>query len=353
MPLLHDTLGKVSFAVDILRIKLTKKYRPLQVQITLTNRCNIECGYCYAQYPNREHKDLTTPQMLKLIDELAILGTRRINLVGGEPLLRKDIALLVDHIKSKKIQVVMTTNGYLIPQKLETVKKLDLLTVSLDGDKESNDKNRAEGCYDKAMEGISLAKQNGIPLQVSCVITKNNLDSILYVLQKGKEIGFSVGFTTLIAQTVDGKKVVPPYMPTDQEYRDIFAKIIGWKEEGYPVLFSKQTLEYTKNWKYGFEIDKIIGKEPEFDYIECNAGKYFALVDVNGDVYPCPVTVDVMKVKNALRDGLGPAFKHINHHPCKTCHIACQNEFSLMYALNPKVIFNILKNYRISRTKTV
>jgi len=49
------------------------------------------------------------------------------------------------------------------------------------------------------------------------------------------------------------------------------------------------------NWKHGYDTDKITGEEPSFDYIKCNAGKNFGIIDVNGDVYPCPTLVDTGK----------------------------------------------------------
>lgn len=337
--------NKTSFAIAILNAKLLGKYKPLQVQLSVTDHCNLRCNYCYASYPDRNHKDLTTKDIIHIINELTNLGTRRINLVGGEPLLRKDIGTIIDHVKAKGIECVMTTNGSLVPKKINDVKKLDLLCVSLDGDREANDANRGKGSYDMAMAAIMLAKENDIPLQVATVITKNNLNSIEYVLEKGKEIGFSVGFSTLISKTVNGKKSVPQDMPSDTEYREVLKKIIKLKDKGYPVLFSKKSLEYALNWRLGYENDKIIGNLPYFKHIKCNAGRFFCIIDVNGDVYPCPTLVDVIKPINALEHGLKRAFEHINNHQCRTCHIPCQNEFNLMYSFDINVLFNIVKNY--------
>ncbi len=299
-------------------------------------------------YPEREHTDIETKDILKLIDEMAEEGTRRINLVGGEPLLRKDIGEIIRHIKSKGIQCAMTTNGYLVPRKIDELMQMDLICLSLDGDKDATDTNRAKGCYDKVMAAIQVLQEKKITFQVSAVLTTKSIPSFKQLLEMGKKEGFSVGFTTLIEQTIDGKKVAPPNLPSDEEYREILQKILDWKAEGYPVLFSEKVIEYARDWKRSFAQDKIIGQQPDFDHITCNAGKYFGIVDVNGDVFPCPATVDVMKVENAYKVGFGAAFSAINHHNCKTCHIPCQNEFSKMYDLDASVLKNILKNYKSS-----
>ena len=117
-------------------------------------------------------------EIFKIIDDLAILGTRRINLVGGEPLSRSDIGDIINYITEKNIQCALTTNGYLVPAKLEYVKKLNVLCVSLDGEKIENDANRGEGSFEKAFNAIMTAKEHEIPVQVACVITKKNLYSI-------------------------------------------------------------------------------------------------------------------------------------------------------------------------------
>jgi len=193
---------------------------------------------------------------------------------------------------------------------------------------------------------VMIAKEHGIPVQVACVITRKNLYSIEWLLQKGKEFGFQVGFSTLIQKTVDGNKESAPDIPSDDEYRKVIKRIIDLKEDGYPVLFSKKNLEYALNWKYGYDTDKVMGEEPNFDYIKCNAGKNFGIIDVNGDVYPCPTLVDTGKPLNGLKDGMAKAFENASDHNCKTCHIPCQNEFNLMYSLDPSTIFNIIRNYK-------
>lgn len=339
-------LKNIKFFFSILRSRVTKDYRPYQVQLTVTDHCNLSCSYCYANYPERGHPDLTTEEIFRIIDELAELGTRRVNLVGGEPLMRKDIGAIIDRIKERGLECAMTTNGYLVGKRLEDVKKLDSLAISLDGDKAANDANRGEGSFDAAMKAIQVAAANKVPLQVATVLTKKNMESVEFLLKLGKEYGFSVGFSTLISQSVDGVKETPEDIPTDEEYREVIRKIEGLSSEGYPVLFSNKTLDYTVNWPYGYEKDKLMGEEPDFDHIRCNAGRFYCIIDVNGDVYPCPSLVDVIEPRNCLTDGMKEAFRHINDHRCHTCHIPCQTEFNLMYSLDPSTIMHIVKRYR-------
>src|SRR3989344_4493838 len=189
---MQEFKDRVRFAFDILKGKVTGNYLPLQMQISLTNRCNLKCSYCYAMYPDREDKDLSSEEILKLIDEMAAAGTRRVNLVGGEPLLRKDIGEIIRRVKSHGMQCAMTTNGYLVPRKIDEIAEIDLVCLSLDGDREATDANRAEGCYDKVMEAKTALRAKGITFQISAVLTKNSIPSFKFLLELGKSEGVSV-----------------------------------------------------------------------------------------------------------------------------------------------------------------
>lgn len=349
---MSNILWGVNFAAKLLMAKTFNKFVPFQVQFSVTDRCNLRCSYCYANYPARGYKDLSSKNIFKIIDELAHLGTLRINLVGGEPLVRDDVGEIIRYIKRKKIECAMTTNGYFVPRQLTEVKELDLLCVSLDGNQEANDINRGKGSYEKAMNAIKTAKEHKIPLQVATVITRNNLHSIDYILNEGENYGFTVGFTTLINQSSGNNKVPFQNTPSDNEYKEVLGYIISLKKKGYPALFSIKSLEYAKDWPFSYKEDKIMGKELDFRHIRCNAGRYFAIIDTNGDIYPCPSLVGVIKPLNCLDVGVERAFAHLNNHNCKTCHIPCQNEFNLMYSFNLPVLLNILKNYRDICLKT-
>ncbi|HVP12476.1 MAG TPA: radical SAM protein [Phycisphaerae bacterium] len=342
----QGTWSKFRFGWPILRAKITGRPVLFQVQFTLTNHCNLRCAYCYADYPHRPAPDLPTEEIHRIIDDLHSVGTRRVNLVGGEPLVRNDIGEIVDHAKAKGLECAMTTNGYFVARRIETVRKLDLLCVSLDGPPAAHDRCRGEGSHAPAMEAIELAADNGIPLQVACVLTRFNLDCIEYLLDMGKRLGFAVGFSTLITAAGSNGSGRPEYLPTDAEYREALERILGYKAQGYPVLFSRKSLEYALSWKCGYDHDKIMGEEPGFSHIRCNAGRYFAIVDANGDLYPCPAMVDLFKPLNILKDGIARALEHAGRHPCKTCHIPCMNDFNLLYSLDVGVIMNILRTYR-------
>jgi MoaA/NifB/PqqE/SkfB family radical SAM enzyme len=96
-------------------------------------------------------KELSTEQIFSIIDELADNGTQRVSISGGEPLLREDIGEIISHIKKKGMGCGLNTNGLLVPDRIEEVRKVDSITISLDGEREAHEANRGRGTFEKVM----------------------------------------------------------------------------------------------------------------------------------------------------------------------------------------------------------
>jgi len=112
---------KIQSLSSILRVKLFNKRIPLAVRLQVTNRCTLQCKYCNLW--DSKKKELTTREIFDIIKELSILGTKRLSISGGEPLLRTDIAEIIDCCWEHGIYPEMNSNGTILPQKIDTVKK--------------------------------------------------------------------------------------------------------------------------------------------------------------------------------------------------------------------------------------
>src|SRR5690242_21964227 len=82
---------------------------PFQMTLSLTNRCNFRCEYCHIPLQHRD--EMTTAEWCAAIDDLSRAGMGRASLIGGEPLLRKDVGAIVDHLHARGVHVAMNTNG--------------------------------------------------------------------------------------------------------------------------------------------------------------------------------------------------------------------------------------------------
>ncbi len=341
------------FGYKLAQNKLSGNLTPFLLQFSITNACNLKCKYCYAKYYERKQKDLSKDQIFKIIDEVWALGTIRINLVGGEPLLRKDIGEIINYIKQKGMECALTSNGLLVEKKIDEIKSLDNLCLSLDGDREANDYNRGKGTYDKIISAIDIAKKHNIKTQVSSVLTTQTIKSLDSFIDLAKSKGFLIGFTTPISQTSSGETKPIENSAKDEELKQGIRKLIQIKEKGGPVLFSNESYIYALKWPYEYTKDKIIGEKPGFKIPKCYAGRYWGIIDVNGDIYPCPALVDVIQPANCLELGFKKAWKIASQHNCYTCHFPCNNEFNFMFGLNYKVLLNLFKNYQRRMPRSV
>lgn len=335
----------LKFGSRLLWGRLTGKRYPFLVQFSVTNRCNSRCDYCYAKYYDRASDDMPFHQVKTVIDDLVRAGMFRLNIVGGEPLVREDIGAIVEYVRQKGIDCAMTTNGILVPQKIDILKKLNTGCFSIDGQRRGHDLNRGAGTFDKAIAGLDACKMAGVRVQLSAVLTKHTVHDVDFMVALAEKYNCKVSFTTLIRQQRGNYKEQSDLFPANQDVKDALKRILELKKERKPILFSTEIYRYTLNWP-DYTQDIIIGKKPDFKFVHCYAGKYFCIVDYNGDLYPCPQLVGIFSPGNILRDGFFVALKKTSQHNCRACSMPCSNEFSMFFALKPKVLLEEFLNWR-------
>ncbi|MFT7669003.1 MAG: cyclic pyranopterin phosphate synthase, partial [Planctomycetota bacterium] len=119
---------------------LDSRQRPLRnLRLSVTDRCNLRCGYCM---PEEHYTWLDKPQILTfeeiatLVEAFCLLGVHKLRLTGGEPLLRKDLPVLIKMISAnqKLDDIAMTTNGVLLAEQAPLLQEAGVgrITVSLD-----------------------------------------------------------------------------------------------------------------------------------------------------------------------------------------------------------------------------
>lgn len=146
------------------------------LRLSITDRCNLRCRYCMPNGVNKcAHEDLLSYEdMEKVVRALAELGIDTVRLTGGEPLVRRDVEVLLKMIKEiPGIQKVsMTTNGVLLKQKLPLLLEngLDSVNISLDTLDENKFKQiTGYSLLHNVMEGIEAAIESKISVKINCV----------------------------------------------------------------------------------------------------------------------------------------------------------------------------------------
>ncbi len=156
------------------------------LRISLTDSCNFKCKYCSpCDNIHCYEKNMSQEQIVDLVKLFSKVGIKKIRLTGGEPLLRKDLVEIVREIKgiSGIEEITMTTNGFLLSDKLEELKKAGLDRVNLSLDTFKRDKFKGitgvDGLNKILLSIDRLEELNMVPIKINCVLINDfNSDEI-------------------------------------------------------------------------------------------------------------------------------------------------------------------------------
>lgn len=151
------------------------------VRFSITDRCDLRCVYCMAEDMTflPRHEVLTIEEFANLGRLFCNLGTRKIRITGGEPLIRKGAADLVSRLANlpQKPEVCLTTNGTHLDEHAKDLKAAGLsrINISLDSLKsEAFKKITRVGNIDKVFSGIEAAKSAGFEqIKLNVVVLKH------------------------------------------------------------------------------------------------------------------------------------------------------------------------------------
>ena len=178
--------------------------RPLRnLRVSVTDRCNLRCAYCM---PEQDYVWLPREDMLQfeeieaLVDVFLTEGVDKVRLTGGEPLLRRDLPVLVERLAKRPAirDLAMTTNGVLLADHVRTLRDAGLhrLTVSLDT--LQHDRFRALARFDeldRVKEGIAAASSIFGGLKIDTVVIRGvNGDELIDLIEFGRAHNAEVRF---------------------------------------------------------------------------------------------------------------------------------------------------------------
>ena len=196
--------------------------RPLRdLRISVTDRCNFRCNYCMpkevfnADYPYLPHSALLSFEEITRLAHLFVgHGVKKLRLTGGEPLLRKNLEILVAQLAQLRtpegtpLDLTLTTNGALLARKAQALKDagLNRVTVSLDGldDAVFRRMNDVDFPVAEVLQGIDAARAVGLGvdgqgrpsgIKINMVVKRTtNVDQILPMARHFRGTGMTLRF---------------------------------------------------------------------------------------------------------------------------------------------------------------
>lgn len=255
---------------DLLSCYFKDKYKDIlssrrisKAYIHITQRCNLNCFYCYNK-GNANKKDvLCTEEWMMVLQNLYVEGVRSFVFTGGEPFLRDDIVELVKSLPSDCDKTVLTNGTLLHGEKREVLKYVNCLIVSFDSlDCLINDANRKNSINYNILGNLrDVASDYKDKISVRTVVTRNNYKEIRELMDYVEnELGFRFIVSECLPNSLSEAEQFVPFFCLD---------------------VPKQSISGINS---------------------CGAGSSVVAIDSNADVYPCQNLIRPMfRIGNVLQ----------------------------------------------------
>ena len=339
IPILNQISGQLSskFAADLITQPIPATglltdtlARPLRdLRISVTDRCNFRCSYCMpSEVFNKNYAFLPQTALLSF-EEIARLarifvahGVEKIRLTGGEPLLRKNLEVLIEMLArmttaaGKPLDITLTTNASLLAKKAQSLKNAGLqrVTVSLDAMDDSifRSMNDVDFPVADVMRGIEAANKVGLlPIKINMVVKRGTNDQeILPMARHFRHSGNVLRFIEYMDVGATNGWRMDEVLPT--------AQVIERINSHFPVsaIDANYTGETAERWRYadgGGEIGVISSVTQAF-CSDCNRAR----LSTEGKLFSCLFASQGHDLRALLRNGcsdekISSAVAHIWH----------------------------------------
>jgi len=156
------------------------------LELHLLHKCNLKCRHCYLG--PLQPIEMPVDDAVDITRQFSDSGGLRLLISGGEPLLYKDLKTFLEKTEALKIRRVLFTNGTRINSRNISWLNVDEIQFSLDGWKNGHEQLRGRGTFEPTLQGIRAASVSGIPVSISTVIHRYNLDEFDRIQNFIKEI---------------------------------------------------------------------------------------------------------------------------------------------------------------------
>ncbi len=293
---------------DVLAARFMGRPTPIYLTFELTHLCNLACYYCdrHTPLPN----EMTREQIFAALEEFLELGTRHVSIDGGEPLAHKHIDEIVVWLTDRGITVRMNSNGILVPRKKDTVRRLNMLKISLDGTRENHDSMRGKGAFDRAVQGALCAREWGVEVQFTCVVGCHNVDILDNLIDFAEEQRFVIIFQPARNSLfLDSDRDGSAWQLDDRMLRRAFAKIEERKRRSPAIGNGWGSLRHYRTF-------------PEDTPLPCNAGWIQVALDPEGNLFHCGQVSRSNCSNNVVKLGVRKAFEGLPRKGCSQCWCA-------------------------------
>jgi MoaA/NifB/PqqE/SkfB family radical SAM enzyme len=255
---------------------------PLIVSLAIIFTCNLRCAHCYTSSTTEQKPDsLTTPEILRIIQEICDAQVFDLVITGGEPLLHKDIFHILHYAKDRGLHVCLNSNGVCLTK--EVAKRLadsgvDRVRISLDSPiPQIHDSFRGLcGAWRATIRGVQNLIAEGLRTEIHTTISLRSLRSTKDVdelIRLCRDLG--------VARVNFGK--ISNIGRAEAQHLKLENHYLGELLDYIRELKNKEPLIGGLPMKATPHIPEL----PDYDGCGRCANGLFAYINYNGTVYPC------------------------------------------------------------------
>jgi MoaA/NifB/PqqE/SkfB family radical SAM enzyme len=276
--------------------------KPLQCSLYVTDRCNLDCAYCTEYDNSRPHPSLD--DLKKWIRKIRDLGTMRIALVGGEPLVHPNIVELVRYCRELGFATSLTTNGFLLTRKLLAELEdagLQVMQISVDRMTPSPITKKS---FKTILPKLDYFRDSTISLHITGVICADTLPESEAVLETGLSRGIPTEVRLVHADPLHRFRVD---RGRREELERFIDSMIERKRRGEKIHTSEAILKYQRSLLRGEHVEWTCMAGYKLFFVSAQ-GKFWICSMVHTDKHIMDVTLDDLYAnyrKKSCQEGCG------------------------------------------------
>jgi MoaA/NifB/PqqE/SkfB family radical SAM enzyme len=329
---LLDKIGREFSGYNILEsAKRLVDRKPLQCSLYVTDQCNLDCAYCTEYDNSRPHPSID--DLKKWVRKIRELGTMRIALVGGEPLVHPDIVELVRYCRELGFATSLTTNGFLLTRKLVAQLEdagLQVMQISVDRMTPSAITKKS---FKTILPKLDYFRDSKISLHITGVICADTLPEAQAVLETGLSRGIPTEVRLVHADPLRRFRVDRGQREELERFID---SMIERKRRGEKIHTSEAILNYQRSLLRGEHVEWT-----------CAAGYKLFFVSAQGKFWICSMVHTNKDIMDVTLDDLFSNYKK------KSCQEGCGVYCAVSASLLVEKPVRVLGNEILARAKRV
>jgi len=279
---LDDNVGSL-FDYNETELQCTHLAAPSSCTLYVTERCTKSCLHCVVRSDPTPREELSTDQFVYILEQLRRMGVFSVIITGGEPLLRPDIADVLNAANNLGLGISLLTDYDAIDEKhfklFARLPRLHYIQTSLDGAAaSSHDFIRGKGAFKKTLRRLQLLAEHNIQYTISVAVSKRNLHELDAIVDLYHKYKARYLYLNPLAPYGRAKRISDLVLDTEE------LRFLSWKY--YDLIKTKKVNSGNAYWE-SLKHDDMVDHPNLFEgAIEAmSIGRYNLSIGARGEVH--------------------------------------------------------------------